>query len=98
MKNINLDQFDTVAQARSKYLEVQTRYNDLEKQAIDLNQLTTDNRENTDRAVDEYLTGKAFEYKDVQQQRTSTLEKINGERRIAYKALEKAKRAAWGLI
>jgi len=90
--NIRLDKYDAVAQARKTYLEVQIRLNDLEKQVSDINQRAIDGKENTTNAVDRYLTGKNYEHRDVEQERASSLERINGERRIAHRALQKQKR------
>ena len=90
--NIRLDKYDAVAQARKTYIEVQIRLNDLEKQVSDINQRAIDGKENTTNAVDRYLIGRDYELRDVEQERASSLERINGERRIAHRALQKQKR------
>jgi len=93
MNRPQLSNYREVLKARESYVTTQLRLNALEKQASDLNQQTVSNKENTDRAVDKYLAGENFEHRDMQQERTFSLEKISSERRIACKALEKAKRA-----
>ena len=90
--NIRLDKYNAVAQARKTYLEVQIRLNDLEKQVSDMNQRAIDGKENTTNAVDRYLAGEDYEHRDMVQQRFDSLEKINSERRIAHRALQKQKR------
>ncbi|MCH8262390.1 MAG: hypothetical protein IIA77_04990 [Proteobacteria bacterium] len=90
--NIRLDKYDAVAQARKTYIEVQIRLNDLEKQVSDINQRAIDGKENTTNAVDRYLIGRDYEHRDVEQERASSLERINAERRIAHRALQKQKR------
>ena len=93
MNRPKLSDYREVLEAREKYVNVQLRLNALEKQAGDINQQVIGNKKNTDRAVDKYLAGENYEHRDMQQERISSLEKINSERRIAHKALEKAKRA-----
>lgn len=90
--NIRLDKYNAVAQARKTYIEVQIRLNDLEKRARDINQQVTNSKENTSHAVDKYLKGEDYDHRDIEQERSSSLERINSERKIALKALEKQKR------
>lgn len=84
-----------VLEARETYVNVQLRLNVLEKQSSDLNQQVIDDKENTDRAVNKYLAGECYEHRDMVQQRFDSFEKINSEKRIALKALEKAKCAVY---
>jgi len=84
-----------VLEARETYVNVQLRLNALEKQASDINQQIINNKENTDHAVNKYLAGENYEHRDMVQQRFDSLEKIHSEKRIALKALKKAKRAVY---
>ena len=95
MSRPKLIDYREVLEARETYVNVQLRLNALEKQSSDLNQQVIDDKENTDRAVNKYLAGENYECRDMQQERITSIEKINSERKIGLKALEKAKRAVY---
>ena len=95
MNTQKLSDYREVLEARETYVNVQLRLNVLQKQSSDLNQQIIDDKENTDRAVNKYLAGENYECRDMQQERFDSFEKINSEKRIALKALQKAKRAVY---
>ena len=93
MNRQKLSDYREVLVAREKFVSVQLRLNDLDKAATNLNQQTINNKETTDRLVDSYLADEGYEHKDMQQELTSSIEKINSERNVARMALVKARTA-----